>query len=109
MGDKRNPFAHPRYATRGVLDCLDPTVQQELWLMVDLLCTHRLVKPDYLQVFDLKPDYDSLQFNQSIRHHQECPPYSATNALRVKNNPVAARVFVIDDDTHCTMMLADEY
>ena len=59
---------------------------------------------DYLQVFHLR----QTATGQHITHTQEQPPYQY--ALDVPcTDAVKAKIFVIDDGTHSTMLLADEY
>lgn len=59
---------------------------------------------DYLQVFTLT----KTPTGQHIVHEQEQPPYRYE--LNVPcDDAVNAKVFVIDDLTHSTMLLAEEY
>ena len=62
------------------------------------------VDQDYLQVFSLSCDYG----RQRIKHMQEMPEYAREYIIDVET-PVKAKVFVIDDETHSTMLLAEEY
>jgi len=89
---------------------IDPEVQTTLWHLIDLLCDRTDVAADYLQVFELTTvSTDSTDsHNQSIVHRQEQPEYRATYRLRTER-PYTGRVFVIDDGTHATMLLACEY
>lgn len=106
---ERKMFDPPRYATRGIVESLAPDIQFTLWAMVDVLRLRSGVEPDYLQVFDLAPSEKTLApFNQAIQHRQEEPRYSATNYLCV-DDPITVRVFIIDDGSHSTMLLAEEY
>lgn len=99
-----------RCITRGVDAEIDPEVQDTLWRLIDLLCDRTDVTADYLQVFELAslPADAADGHNQSIAHRQEQPPYRATYSLRAER-PYTGRVFVIDDGTHATMLLACEY
>lgn len=102
-------FDPPRYATRGVVETIHPDIQFTLWTMVDVLRLHSGVTPDYLQVFELAPSVFPLDaLNQAILHRQEQPPYVATNLMHAAT-PITAKIFVIDDGEHATMMLASEY
>ncbi len=62
------------------------------------------VDKDYLQVFSLSVNGDS----QRIKHSQEVPEYCKEYVITIEN-PVTEKVFVIDDTTHSTMILAEEY
>ena len=45
---------------------------------------------------------------QRIVHEQEVPEYKREYLLAFPE-PVNAKVYVIDDGDHCTMLLAEEY
>ena len=62
------------------------------------------VDKDYLQVFSLSSDNG----RQRIIHSQEIPEYQKEYVLNV-GSPVTEKIFVIDDQTHSTMLLAKEY
>lgn len=59
---------------------------------------------DYLQVFRLQKTGQG----QRITHTQEQPPYSRELFVPCVD-AVNAKLFVIDDGTHSTMLLAEEY
>ena len=62
------------------------------------------VDKDYLQVFSLSADGEK----QIVKHTQEVPVYNKEYVFEFEN-PVAEKIFVIDDETHTTMLLASEY
>ena len=62
------------------------------------------VDKDYLQVFSLSSDNG----RQRIIHSQEIPEYQKEYVLNI-GSPVTEKIFVIDDQTHSTMLLANEY
>lgn len=45
---------------------------------------------------------------QHIVHKQEQPDYSMQYTFTV-TDPIAARIYIIDDGSHSTMLLAEEY
>ena len=45
---------------------------------------------------------------QRIVHEQEEPEYHKEYDIDIEN-PITAKVYVIDDGDHCTMLLAEEY
>ena len=94
-------FTSPRYATRGVTTTVPLVLQIILW---DLIDSMKVEEKDYLQVFRLTSDSKT----QHISHTQEQPPYKQTLEFRT-DNPITAKIFVIDDETHTTMLLAEEY
>jgi hypothetical protein len=68
-------------------------------------CIAALPEPkDYLQVFRLS----SFNGMQKIVHTQEEPKYEKEYLVNF-NQTVNAKIFVIDDEDHCTMLLAEEY
>ncbi len=93
-------FDNPRYATKGINEEIPIITQVILWGLIDAL----EIKKDYLQVFNLMVENNC----QKIVHTQEQPDYSAEYIYRT-NQPITAKIYVIDDETHSTMLLADEY
>jgi len=90
-----------RYLTRGVDSEIPLEIQILMWQCID-----RMPEPkDYLQVFRLSVE-NGLQV---IHHTSEEPEYNMTYILPTIANPVTAKVYVIDDGEHCTMLLAEEY
>ena len=63
-----------------------------------------VAEKDYLQVFRLTTD----DTTQHIIHSQEQPPYERKLEFHT-DEPITAKIFVIDDETHTTMLLAEEY
>ena len=93
-------FDNKRYLTRGISTTIPPPLQVLLWNLIDLLPPER----DYLQVFWLKP-FGGMQ---QVIHTAEEPEYKKI-LLFPSDDPITAKVYVIDDDTHTTMLLAEEY
>ena len=94
-------FTSPCYATRGVTTTVPLMLQIILWNSIDSM---EVAEKDYLQVFHLSAENGK----QKIIHSQEQPPYERTLEFRT-DNPITAKIFVIDDETHTTMLLAEEY
>lgn len=92
-------FRSQRFLTRGVASSIPLPLQLTMWGMIEQIPT-----PDYLQIFTLT----GKDGEQSILHEQEEPVY-CRKVLLPYPYPVNAKVYVIDDDTHCTMLLAEEY
>lgn len=93
-------FNNPKFITKGVSENIPPPLQCLMWELI-----HNMpVDKDYLQVFCLS-EYNG---KQRIIHSQEVPEYSNEYVLDI-GNPITAKVFVIDDETHSTMLLANEY
>ena len=93
-------FRNSRYLTCGVDSAIPLVIQLFLWECVDSLPEPK----DHLQVFDLKP----VGQMQSITHRSEEPEYHK-EYLFPSDNPIAEKVYIIDDGDHSTMLLANEY
>lgn len=94
-------FNNQRYVTRGISNELPLMLQIILWGLID---TMEVAEKDYLQVFCLSNESGK----QKITHSQEQPEYSK-EYLFPSEEPITAKIFVIDDKTHTTMLLAEEY
>ncbi len=93
-------FNNSRYLTRGVQTEISLELQLFLWNCIDQLPEER----DYLQVFNL----ELFGEMQRITHTSENPEYKM-EYLIPSEAPVTAKVYVIDDGDHSTMLLANEY
>lgn len=94
-------FQNKRLITLGVYEKIPEPLQLLLWLMVD-----EPKEQDYLQIFDLQKTVDGVL----ICHSQEVLPYE--NVVKVQCEAefgFKERVYIIDDETHSTMLLAEEY
>ena len=94
-------FTSQRYATRGVTTTVPLVLQIILW---DLIDSMEVAEKDYLQVFRLSAESGK----QKITHSQEEPDY-CKEYLFPSEEPITAKIFVIEDETHTTMLLAEEY
>ena len=94
-------FNNQRYVTRGISNELPLMLQIILWGLIDSM---EVVEKDYLQIFRLSAENGK----QKIIHEQEQPEYSK-EYLFPSEEPITAKIFVIDDETHTTMLLAEEY
>ena len=94
-------FTGQRYLTRGVQNEIPFDLQMFMWYLINNLNEPK----DYLQVFRLSVSDNG---NQRIVHEQEVPEYRKEYDIHV-DTPINAKVYVIDDGDHCTMLLAEEY
>ena len=94
-------FSSQRYLTRGVYSEIPIELQLFMWECIDRLPENR----DYFQVFEL----ENLGGIQRITHFSEQPEYRMEYLLPTISNPITAKVYVIDDGDHSTMLLAEEY
>ena len=90
-----------RYLTRGVHETIPVYIQLFIWTAIDQMPEPK----DYLQVFHL----EIVNGMQGIKHSSEEPDFHMTYVLAVVEKPVTAKIYVIDDGDHCTMLLAEEY
>lgn len=96
-------FDNQRYMTRGIESTIPYETILLLWQLID--GRKKESEMDYLQVFQL-----TVQGRlQHIEHRQEEPPYEAQFAVETDAEPVHAKIFVIDDGSHSTILLAEEY
>lgn len=94
-------FQNQRYLTRGVQDTIPPELQLLMWDALEAVPEPK----DYFQVFRIFV----LNGIQRIEHEQEQPPYKREYLLPTIENPITAKVYIIDDGDHSTMLLAEEY
>ena len=90
-----------RYLTRGVDNEIPLEIQLFLWNAIDYMPEPK----DYLQVFRLS-NVDGLQV---IEHSAEQPEYKMQYILTQIEKPVTAKIYCIDSEEYCTMLLAEEY
>ena len=90
-----------RYLTRGIDAEIPIDIQIFMWEAVDNMPEPK----DWLQVFHLSVE-NGLQV---IKHTSEQPKFDMTYILTALTKAVTAKVYIIDDGDHCTMLLAEEY
>jgi hypothetical protein len=101
-------FQNERYITCGIEAAIPPILQLLLWHLIDQR-RQSGVELDYLQVFTLEGStWPNIGRVQKITHSQETPPCQDVGLL-AGTKPIAAKIFVIDDGDHSTMLLAEEY
>ena len=94
-------FQNQRLITMGVCGQIPDSLQVMMWLM-----TEDVPEQDYLQVFELMETADGVL----ICHSQEEPPYGKVVKVKCAVEPgFREKVYIIDDETHSTMLLAEEY
>lgn len=92
-------FKNQLYLTRGVKKRIPLLTQLFLWNLIEKLDEPK----DYIQFFNLTEENG----RQKIVHKQEQPEYQREYLLDTE--PVTETVFVIDDGSHTTMLLGEEY
>ena len=94
-------FPSNRYATANIMREVPLGLQIFLWQCVDSIP----IDTDYLQIFRLS----KAEGLQKIIHEQECPPYKKEYLFAPLFPPVEAKIYVINDEAHATMLFAYEY
>lgn len=97
-------FKNKRYITRGI-SLLAPEFAILPFTLID---TMNVTQKDYLQVFECKKETIKGKVCQVIIHTQEQPPYKKRHVFDFEK-PVDTKLFAIDDETHSTLLRADEY
>ena len=93
-------FSSKRYLTQGVQSKIPIELQLFMWECIDSMPEPK----DYFQVFRFR----AVDNFQCITHITETPEYQKKYKF-ASSNPITAKVYVIDDETHSTMLLAEEY
>ncbi|MGN1053347.1 MAG: DUF960 family protein [Candidatus Scatosoma sp.] len=97
-----------RYMTSGINQRLPKEIIEMLWFCIDLRLLSK-DKMDYLQVFTFKKINEETL---AIRNEQEKPARLYVHYTGYKPEYAEftdEKIFVIDDETHSTMLFAYEY
>ena len=94
-------FPRKRLVTSNVLREIPFGWIAFLWQCVDNLP----IEQDYLQIFELS----EVNGFQKIIHIQECPPYRKKYLFSPFFPMVTAKIYIINDETHATMLFTNEY
>lgn len=97
-------FDGEKYITSGITKTIPLYLQNVLWYLIENMPEGK----SYLQVFELSELVEDGCIKQKIKHIQENPEYVSENTFSVRN-PINAKIYVIDDCSCCTMLLAEEY
>lgn len=98
-------FDGKRYVTKGVSETIPTYLQNILWYIIE---TVDVQEKDCLQVFKLEEINDNGKTKQKITHVQEQPAYRMEHIITVKE-AINAKIYVIEDGDHSTMLLPEEY
>lgn len=92
-------FEGTKYSTPGVASLIP--IQSQLFMWEKITELRDNTELDYLQVFSFTPETSQDgTLNQKVIHSQEYPPYLREHIFPT-STPVRAKVFIIDDITHC--------
>lgn len=99
-----------RYITRGVNEQVPKEMQQRCFQLIDEKVKQEEVKLDYLQILEF--NRDDQRGTITIIHRQEEPFFIDYHECRITDaltNFQIKKLWVIDDHTHQTMLLPEEY
>ena len=99
-------FDKDKYLTRGINEAVPLAIQLSFWHMIEEARPN--IQLDYLQIFRLSVINTGDITIQKIIHEQERPPYK-TDAVFPAFDTYSGKIYVIDDGTHSTMLLPEEY
>lgn len=97
-------FNGNKYVTSGITTTIPKFLILLLWYTIETMA----IKKDYLQIFELSEVIQDGEKKQKINHHQEEPEFEEEFIIRTKKT-TTEMIYVIDDESYCTMMLASEY
>lgn len=90
-----------RYLTRGIDETIPLELQLFMWNAIDNMPAPK----DYLQIFELTKNGNM----QHILHKSEQPEYEMKYILPTVEKTIIAKIYCIDSEEYCTMLLAEEY
>ena len=94
-------FENEKFVTKGVNSSVSLLLQFFMWK-----CISDMKGPkDYLQIFNCS----EFEGKQKIEHIQEEPEYKMEYLILTDTPVFIGKIFVIDDETHSTMQLSEEY
>jgi hypothetical protein len=105
---KSYKFEGSKFITRGIQTELPPTLVNYLWDLIEKRRNNHEIPMDYLQVFELEPEDKGDGKHLTIIHSQEVPSYKRIYRLKFQLR-INSKIFVIDDQDHCTMLFSHEY
>lgn len=96
-----------RCMTKGISSEIPFYLQNVMWIMIESM---EVEEKDYLQIFELSKEVANGKVFQKIIHRQEQSEYEkSVTVLANEEDIVEKKVYVIDDVSHCTMLLAEKY
>lgn len=98
-------FECDRYISKGVHNAIPVVLQVIMWEMIDRMN----VEKDYFQVFHLTPD--ELKNTVHIKHFQEVPAFEEETDYKLDDFMIhnSYKIYVIDSEEYCAMILSSEY
>ncbi len=99
-------FDKEKYITKNIQNQLPQETILFLWTLIEEARSQ--IELDYLQIFHLsRVTLDGVPV-QKVTHSQENPKYK-NEVYIFCNDIITNKVYCIDDETHSTMLFANEY
>jgi len=98
-------FNGDKYITKGISATIPEFLQCTLRYTLE---TMTIEEKDYLQVFELSEVIQDGRMKQKIIHFQEHPEFKEEFIITTKK-PMNEKIYIIDDGSYSTMLLASEY
>ena len=98
------------YITKGVNEQVPKEIQLRCWKLIDEKVKQLEIQLDYLQIFEFNRDDHRKTIN--ITHRQEEPFFIDYHECRITKELTdfqVRKLWIIDDQTHQTMLLPEEY
>lgn len=91
------------YVTSGVKESIHPIIISEM--IESIFRIKNSMEVDYLQIFNIVNEQGKIR----IKHFQEVPEFEEEFIIKGIPNEFEGTVYIIDDLTHSTVLLSDEY
>lgn len=98
-------FNNTKYVTDGINNRVPKDLQQLLWKLID---TMKVTNKDFMQLFIVDTINEFGIYKLIIKHSQEVPSYVKEHFL-LTTSKIDEKIYIIDDGSHSTMLLAEEY
>lgn len=100
-------FDGQKFITKGISDTIPLEVQHFMFAGLDLM-REKAGKLDYLQVFKIETITQDGTAVLHIHHEQEVPECELDYVIPTDRD-ISCKIYIIDDVSHVTMLLAEEY
>lgn len=98
-------FDGNKYITNGIKAAIPEFLQLILWYAIERMA---IKEKNYLQLFQLGEVVQDGRRKQKIIHYQEQPDFKEKFIITTKE-PIAEKIYIIDDGSYSTMTLSSKY
>jgi len=99
-------FDNDRYMTSGISADVPLELTIYLWVLIDEM--KGKLEIDYLQILSIESEPHDKGYKLTVTHSQEIPSYKKIHEIYSEKS-IQGKIFVIDDQSHSTMLWAHEY